>query len=149
MILLLIALLATADPADPSALEKGRVIFTGAMMRTLASAIENYRVDNGSYPPGTESVCEAESVISPLYILHAPRYDGWGSEFHYSASADLQNYRLVSAGADGIFSTTSLDAFDREQPIFSFDAAEDFVIEDGFLVQAPAEVFERFTGQRQ
>lgn len=149
MIVLLIALLATADPADTSALEKGRVIYTGAMMRTLASAIESYRVDNGSYPPGTESICEAESAISPLYILHAPRYDGWGSEFHYSAAAGLQNYRLVSAGSDGIFSTTDLDAFDREHPIISVDAAEDFVAEDGFLVQAPAEVFERFTGRRQ
>jgi type II secretion system protein G len=106
-------LAAIAIPNLLSAVQRGKQKRTMADMRSLATAIEAYAVDNNVYPPGgtcasglftTVGSVETDtsfSSLTPTYIAQPPHLDGWGRFMYYNVSAPGDNYNLVSYGRDG------------------------------------------------
>jgi hypothetical protein len=81
-----------------TALRKEKALRTGADLRTLATALEAYRRDNGSYvQAGTGSALVDN--LAPRYLTSIIRLDAWSREFDYKGTAT--SYRLTSLGADG------------------------------------------------
>jgi hypothetical protein len=79
---------------------------TMADMRTLATALEARATDTNGYPES----CDLETLrrlVEPMYIRHMPTRDGWGHELLYIGSPSHVEYRIVSAGSDGIFQADS------------------------------------------
>jgi len=111
-------LAAIAIPNLLNALQRGKQKRTMADMRTLATAIESYNVDNSSYPsaltcPGPQVLPDNSdpgvftldsnswSVLKPTYIALPPWSDGWHHSLHYTVDNQLFAYALVSYGRDG------------------------------------------------
>jgi general secretion pathway protein G len=99
-----------------SAVHRGRQKRTMADMRSLATAIEAYNVDNNSYPTGTCAsglfttagsplTDTSFSVLTPTYMAQPPKKDGWGRFFFYntlcSSDTNCGEYNIVSYGRDG------------------------------------------------
>ena len=83
-------------------------------MRSLATAIESYAVDNTAYPSATCSGYTALGTalsdtsfasLAPTYISSAPKTDGWGHYFVYSRAAGGSAYNIRSYGKNGIADT--------------------------------------------
>jgi len=83
-----------------------------ADMRSLATAIEAYAVDNNVYPTGgcatglfttagTAMNSTSLTILVPTYIATPPRTDGWGHPLLYNTSSPGDQYNLVSRGRDG------------------------------------------------
>jgi hypothetical protein len=80
-------------------------------MRTMATAVEAYAVDNNFYP---NAACTAEkftnittvmddsslSVLSPTYIANPVRRDGWSKFAYYKTQNADQQYGFRSYGRD-------------------------------------------------
>jgi len=81
-----------------TALRKEKALRTGADLRTIATALEAYRRDSGSYVQGDSSAALIDR-LSPRYLSSVIRLDAWSGEFAYRGSADA--YRLSSFGPDG------------------------------------------------
>jgi hypothetical protein len=81
-----------------TALRKERALRTGADLRTLGTALEAYRRDNGSYVEG-ETGSALIDRLAPRYLSSIIRLDAWSHEFGYKGTAT--SYRLTSLGADG------------------------------------------------
>lgn len=103
---------------------------TKIIMGDIILALENYRTDNGDYPPGSGGVGSSEALYLELatakgfgpYIKGERAnvkdtngngllefVDAWGNPILYTrgdALTDDRDYELVSAGRDGIFSTS-------------------------------------------
>jgi type II secretion system protein G len=106
-------LAAIAIPNLLSAVQRGKQKRTMGDMRSLATAIEAYAVDNNVYPPSTCSnglftdyaaavMTDTNlTVLTPTYIAQVPRQDGWGHFMLYNVTAPGDNYNLVSYGRDG------------------------------------------------
>ena len=87
--------------------DEARVSVAETDMRTVASALQLYRLDNGAYPTTAQGlVALAERPVSPPlprtwpaggYLSDVPR-DPWGSPYVYRAEAG--RFDLVSLGAD-------------------------------------------------
>ena len=105
-------LAAIAIPNLLNAVQRGKQKRTMSDMRTLATAIEAYAVDNNNYPA---AACPAGTVTStmvalstttsfsnltPTYIADPPRKDGWGHAMGYATSNNSQAYGIQSAGRD-------------------------------------------------
>ncbi len=102
-------LAAIAIPNLLSAVQRGKQKRTMADMRSLATAIEAYAVDNNQYPPGSCGAglftdlgnpmdTASMTLLTPTYIAQPPRVDGWGQPLLYSASAPGDNYNIRSTG---------------------------------------------------
>jgi hypothetical protein len=81
-----------------TALRKERALRTGADLRTLATALEAYRRDNGSYVEANNGSALIDR-LAPRYLSSIIRLDAWSHEFGYKGTAT--SYRLTSLGADG------------------------------------------------
>jgi len=71
-------------------------------IRSIATAIEAYTIDNDAYPCPHDGIVPLEglrSMLEPIYIKTMPREDGWGNPILFSCSP--QGYGLVSFGPDG------------------------------------------------
>jgi hypothetical protein len=107
---------------------------TMAYVRSIATAVESYKVDKGVYPDGWLETIERRLV--PTYISRFPRLDAWGTPFRISTSGGMQNVRIVSAGADRVFEPLPyLDPRTRPAPRQVADPARDIVFEDGDFIQ--------------
>jgi hypothetical protein len=95
---------ASAQSPNSSEITKVKIKRTLADIRTLASAIEARAADTNEYP-SVKTLDELAQLLSPTYVLHMPRVDGWGHEFLYIG--DPEQYRIVSAGPDGKFTEAS------------------------------------------
>jgi type II secretory pathway pseudopilin PulG len=82
----------------PTNAERAR--WTMQDMMSWKMVFEAYRVDHKEYPHVT-TVAEARAIAEPVYIKAAPLTDAWGNP--YRVEADGKSFRLVSAGADGVF----------------------------------------------
>jgi type II secretion system protein G len=101
-------LAAIAIPNLLNAVQRGKQKRTMSDMRTLATAIEAYAVDQNAYPgascPGGALTTHAAvgtnsfSLLSPTYIGSPPVQDGWGTFFEYGNNTNA--YCLWSAGRD-------------------------------------------------
>ena len=78
--------------------QRRRAQRTMGEMRTLATAVESYSIDNNQYPVGA-SPTDLEMALEPTYIGRVPERDGWGSPFLYVA--EPSEYCVVSLGAGG------------------------------------------------
>ena len=110
-------LAAIAIPNLLNAVQRGKQKRTMSDMRSLATAIEAYAVDNNAYPNascpsgaltshaavGTNSF----SNLSPTYIGQPPIVDGWGTFFEYGNNTNA--YDIWSLGrnkaVDGLTAT--------------------------------------------
>ena len=82
------------------ALAKGRR--TQADMRALSTALESYAVSYGKYPASGD-VGKLGADLTPTHIKVMPRVDGWGNPYKIEISSTRNDYRITSAGADGVF----------------------------------------------
>ena len=69
-------------------------------MMSWKTVFDAYATDHNEYPH-VSNVDEARSIAEPVYIKAAPMTDAWGNA--YRIEADGKSYRIVSAGADGVF----------------------------------------------
>lgn len=102
-----------------TALRKEKALRTGAELRTLATALEAYRRDNGSYVQADTGSALMDH-LAPRYLSSIIRLDAWSREFDYKGTA--ASYRLASLGADGKPGTD-----------------DDIVFENGRLVKGASE----------
>jgi len=121
---------------------------TTADMRVLESAIESYQSaqDDDTYPAATDLAGLKTALKDHLSTSQKfPEKDMWGHPYEYVVSPDRHHYRIVSAGADGIFEWDSRkinvpkdDA--PEIPVRYSDRLEDdLIIADGAFVQLPVQ----------
>jgi hypothetical protein len=102
-----------------TAIQKEKALRTSADLRTMATALEAYRRDNGSYVQA--DTCSALiDNLSPKYLGSILRLDAWSHEFAYKGAAG--GYRLASLGRDGKPGTD-----------------DDIVFENGRLVKGASE----------
>jgi len=107
-------LAAIAIPNLLNAVQRGKQKRTMSDMRTLATAVEAYTVDNNVYPPaacpggtftGAPTALTATtnfSRLTPTYIAQPPVRDGWRNFLFYSLEAtSSQQYAIWSGGRDG------------------------------------------------
>lgn len=89
---------AIAVPNLLNAINRGKQKRTMADMRSMATAVESYAVDNTVYPTATD-VASLAGSIEPVYMDPVPVLDGWGHA--YVIDSIPQRYTLGSAGKDG------------------------------------------------
>jgi general secretion pathway protein G len=106
-------LAAIAIPNLLSAVQRGRQKRSMSDMRTLATAVESYSVDNNVYPTaacaanvystGTATALTDTSfaLLIPTYIGKTVLKDGWGHYFAYSVNGVQDQYRIECWGRDG------------------------------------------------
>jgi general secretion pathway protein G len=110
-------LAAIAIPNLLSAVQRGRQKRSMSDMRTLATAVESYSVDNNLYPLAscstnsytTDTAVQLAdtsfSSIIPTYIGKTVLKDGWGNYFAYVANTQKDQYRIECWGRDGSHDT--------------------------------------------
>jgi len=128
-----------------------------AEIRSLGSTIEAYAIDYNKYPypPIGPTLAVGEEKLVPLrtiaeilipYRKVQPLSDPWGSSYYYWTDAALQNYAVVSLGADGKLSSEELIARilgilnDRKlalAPVSTSCFEDDLLLVDGQLVVWP------------
>ena len=82
----------------PTDAERAR--WTMQDMMSWKTVFDAYYTDHKEYPHVT-TVAEARAIAEPIYIKAAPMTDAWGNP--YRIEADGKSFRIVSAGADGVF----------------------------------------------
>ena len=87
-----------AEPYSPTDAERAR--WTMQDMKSWMIVFEAYKADHKEYPHVT-TLEEARAIGEPIYIRVAPMHDAWGHP--YRVEADGATFRIVSAGADGVF----------------------------------------------
>ena len=133
---------------EPTAHQRDRrlALQTMADMRALATAIEARATDTNDYPD-TADMESLRKLVEPTYIKHMPAQDAWGHPFVYVGAPNKQQYRIVSAGADGIFEQRAMpmpQSADAKVEIRLTDRYEDDLIyENGQFVQVPRDIVER------
>jgi general secretion pathway protein G len=111
-------LAAIAIPNLLSAVQRGKQKRTMADMRTLATAIEAYAVDNNNYVAGacaqglftdygTPTTATSFTNLTPTYIASAPKNDGWGSALLYNSPTPQDKYNIISYGRDKVKDTVA------------------------------------------
>jgi general secretion pathway protein G len=108
-------LAAIAIPNLLSAVQRGRQKRSMSDMRTLATAVESYSVDNNVYPSaaacaGNVYVLDANTPLTdtsftlliPTYIGKTVLKDGWGHYFGYAVNGTQDQYRISCFGRDGV-----------------------------------------------
>jgi len=81
-----------------NAIHRGKQKRTMADLRTIATAIESYNVDNSAYPAATSMAGLSGSLV-PVFLDTLPASDGWGRGFTINSVAT--DYTVWSGGSDG------------------------------------------------
>ena len=126
---LLAAFLVFAVPDSLSGLNRGRQKQTMGDLRTIATVIESYAIDNRAYPAGGPTVDAIREFLEPTYVRRLPTLDGWDGPYFYEVDADRQGYRLESYAKDG------KDSGPEEGPTTDF--RHDIVFANGSFVAYP------------
>jgi general secretion pathway protein G len=111
MAAILVLLAALVLPRVIGRTAEARRTLTIVQMRTLMTALEQYRIDNNAQVPSTDQGLLAlidEPVRGPMPRLWRGPYlaadavptDGWGNEYRYAVLDEGRDYRLWSLGAD-------------------------------------------------
>ena len=119
---------AIAIPNLLNAINRGRQKRSMADMRSIATAVEAYAVDNSFYPKGIADQA-IETHISPTYLKNMPDNDGWRRAWNITVDASGQNYTVESFGRDGT------DEADVQGITSDFDS--DIVYSNGVFVKYP------------
>lgn len=105
--------------------DQARVAVAGADMRTIASSLEMYRLDNRTYPTTAQglSALAAPPAQAPLPVNWAPGgylpqvpADPWGNPYVYQSPGQNGPYELMSLGADSAPGGEGVDADIRYGP---------------------------------
>lgn len=100
MKILALTILLAASPYVPTDAERAR--WTMHDMKSWMIVFDAYKADHNEFPHVTTPE-QARAIAEPVYIRKAPLTDAWGRP--YRIEADGKTFRIVSAGADGIFQT--------------------------------------------
>lgn len=112
-----------------------------ADIRTIATVVEAYAVDEERYPSAV-TISALASLVEPTYVQKLPQKDPWGEEYVYLVNATRSRYRIVSGGSD-----RSIDGSSRVIAAASADGEgranrstdDDIVYQEGrFVAWAPA-----------
>jgi general secretion pathway protein G len=123
---------AIAIPNLLNAINRGRQKRTMSDMRTIATGIEQYEVDNNFYPKVANGISNVATYLEPTYVKRIPRTDGWNEAFAFLGDAtNGLDYTIISYGKnhqqDGTYTpgtrTTTFNA--------------DIVYSDGQFIQWP------------
>lgn len=127
---------AIAIPNLLNAIQRGKQKRTMGDLRTSATAIEAYAVDNNAYPTQATqgNVSQIATHLEPTYIKAIPTTDGWNNDIEYQTDAGGTEYTLGSSGKDGSFEK-NLDAYDAGTQTTAFDS--DIVFSTGSFIQWP------------
>jgi general secretion pathway protein G len=91
---------AIAIPNLLNAINRGRQKRTMADIRSIATAVEAYSVDNNSYPrvTGTASGLRTDvlTYLEPTYIRRIPAADGWNANYYWIGTAAGNEYTIWS-----------------------------------------------------
>ena len=93
-----------AIPNLLNAIQRGKQKRTVGDLRSVATALESYAIDHGSYPNVTGLTSGLRRSLQPNYMKMVPVEDGWGHTTLYSVldpAADGGAYILWSLGKDG------------------------------------------------
>jgi general secretion pathway protein G len=94
---------AIAIPNLRNAMDRAKQNRTLADIKAIATALEQYAVDNNTYPKGLTGA-DARAVaefLSPLYLRNVPPGDGWNNPWHIDTNATGTVYTITSFGRDG------------------------------------------------
>lgn len=95
-----------------TAIRKEKALRTTADLRTIATALEAYRRQTGSYVKADTGAALMDQ-LTPRYMNTIIRLDAWSHEFDYKGSA--AGYRLASWGPDGKSGTEDDIVFENGQ----------------------------------
>ena len=111
------------------ALDKGKQKATMADMRTVATALELYRVDNGFLPDSSGGLPPLVAILIPYQTSVVPVYDRWHHVMTYVSDSG-GNFSIESHGKDGVDGTNITIA-----TRFNFD--EDIIFSNGEFSASP------------
>ena len=97
---------AIAIPNLLNAIQRGKQKRTIGDMRTVATAVESYSIDNNFYviqAAADTGVSVIAHYLEPTYIKKVPDQDGWNTDITYVSSIG-QEYTLISKGKDKVVS---------------------------------------------
>ena len=115
-----------APPYSPTDAERAR--WTYHDMRSIAICIEAYATDHKQYPV-VGNVDALLPLVQPIYIIALPMHDAWGHPYRIESTA--KGYRIVSAGADGVFDESTWSTPAKQLP-----ATADAVYENGKFIRS-------------
>ena len=105
-------LAAIAIPNLLNAVQRGKQKRSMSDMRTMATAVEAYAVDNNVYPSAqcagkftavTVVLSDTSlSVLAPTYIANPVKKDGWSNFLLYNTTSNNQEYGFRSMGRDDV-----------------------------------------------
>jgi len=95
-----------------TAIQKEKALRTTAELRTIATALEAYRRETGSYVKA-ETGAALIDQLTPRYMNAILRLDAWSHELDYRGTA--ASYRLASSGPDGKSGTEDDIVFENGQ----------------------------------
>lgn len=131
IVIIIIAILAAIIiPLFPNMTDSSKQSNTVANLRSIASAMSIYHMDNNMYPVAND-VNALKSVLEPTYMTSMPVEDGWGKKFYVVSKKDT--YVIGSGGKN----------WDGKDPIESNPIGptssyeSDLIIIDGEFVQYP------------
>ena len=81
-----------------TAVQKEKALRTTAELRTIATALEAFKREQGHYIAADNSVGLID-LLAPRYLPTVIRIDAWSQEFEYKGTTS--SYRLASRGPDG------------------------------------------------
>ena len=125
-------------PNLDTAQERERSRDTMKTLREVASLVEAYAIDTGSYP-AADSPEALALILVPTYMAALPSGDGWGRPMRFlswkedPAAPGPDHYAIASAGRDGLWEQEGLRDY-RKGWTETFDA--DVVFGDGTWVRA-------------
>ncbi len=121
---------------------------TMADMRSIATSIEAFAVDNNAYPGPTGGfvvVDWAAPDVTPIFIRKLPSTDGWGEPIFFWS--DGTDYFLISFGADGLadqpYHSMSRPPQELSGMGLTTDPAQDIIYHLGGFVQRPEQADQR------
>lgn len=107
-----------------------------ADMRSIATAMEAYAVDNNRYP-NARDYRDLEKFVTPEYIRKLPETDPWGKPYVVIVSPDGQNYQIASAAADKVFEWSSTVMMPPGTGGETVKPGADLVYQNGSFAQYP------------
>ena len=111
-------------------------------LTSVAVALEAWSIDHDEqYPTG--DFAALKDLLVPEYMRELPEKDIWGNAYAYVVSPDHLHYRLVSAGAGGIFEwdsrTIPSGAGESTELRYKDRLEDDIIYQDGMFLQLPVQ----------
>ena len=121
---------AIAIPNLLNALNRGRQKRTMADMRTIATGMEQYAVDNNFYPVSV-TINTVGNYIAPTYLKVVPKQDGWNHNYELNTDDAGSGYTIWSYAKDNAKNSTV--TLGKRTTDFN----EDIVYSNGQFIQWP------------